>query len=353
MKGYVLIEKGRAEWLDMPEPVMHDNDVIARPTLLAACTTDAHTIKTGGRPQAKGKVLGHEGVGVVVETGKNVKDFKPGDRVLLPSAGADFLHPRAQRGEAKFFQNNNAVFTDSMEVQGLFSERVRVIDADRRLSHIPDNVTDKQAVMVSDMMATGFTGTKYLELQYGESALILGCGPVGLMGIASARLRGAGRIIAVGSRKNTLDLAVHYGATDVVDYKKGDVYEQVMELTGGEPVDSTMIASGGSASEQFTLAMNCTKWGGHVACVSIFFEDKEIVMPSSVWNGGSREKFLTGVAIDDGRDFFERMLAMISYGRIDPSPLITHTLQGLDKLPEALDLMSGKDKDVIKAVVEI
>jgi len=351
MKGYVLIGKGRAEWLDIPEPIIEVNDVICRPTCLAACTTDVHTIKTGGRPQAKGKVLGHEGVGVVEEVGAAVKDFKIGDRVLLPSAGADFLHPRAQRGEAKFYQNNNAVFTDDMNVQGLFSEYVRVIDADRRLSHIPDNITDKQAVMVSDMMATGFTGTKYLDIQYGETVLVLGTGPVGLMGVASAKLKGAGRIIAVDTRPNVLELAKMYGASDIIDYKKGDVLSQLMNLTGGEPVDSTMIASGGSASEQFTLAMQATKWGGHVACVSIFFEDKEIVMPTSVWNGGSREKFLTGVAIDDGRDFFERLMTMIEYGRIDPEPLITHTLYGFDKLPEALDLMDQKEKGVIKAVV--
>ena len=353
MKAYVLIAKGRAEWVDMPEPVMKPNDVICVPTVLAACTTDAHTIKTGGRPQAKCKTMGHEGVGIVIQTGSEVQDFKVGDRVLMPSAGADFQHPRAQRGEAKFFQNNNAVFTDSMEVQGLFSERIRVIDADRRLAHIPDGVTDRQAVMASDMMATGFTGTKYLNIQYGETVLVLGCGPVGLMGIASARLRGAGRIIAVESRKTRADMARFYGATDIIDYTQGDVFEQVMELTGGQTVDSTLIASGGSASKQFTTAMNCTKWGGHVACVSIFFEDTDIVLPTSVWNGGSREKFLTGVAIDDGRDFFERLLAMIQYGRIDPEPLITHTFKGLEHIPEAVDLMNGIDPEVIKAVVEV
>lgn len=112
-----------------------------------------------------------------------------------------------------------------------------------------------------------------------------------------------------------------------------------------------MIASGGDASEQFTTAMNLTRWGGHVACVSIFFEDKEITMPTSVWNGGSREKFLTGVAIDDGRDFFERLLNLISCGRIDPAPLVTNVLHGMDKLPDALELMSDGHRDVIKAFV--
>lgn len=353
MKAYVLHGIGDAGWAEMPDPIMKDNDVICRPTLLAACTTDNHQIKTGGRPQAKGKILGHEGVGVVEKVGADVKDFKPGDRVLLPSAGADFQQPRAQRGEAKFFQTNNAVFTDDPNVQGLFAEHVRVIDADRRLSHIPDNVTDIQAVMVSDMMATGFTGVKYLDIQYGETVLIMGIGPVGLMGVAAAKMRGAGRIIAVGSRKKCVELAKYYGANDVINYKEGDVLEQLNKLTGGVPVDSTLIASGGSASSQFTTAMNATKWGGHVSCVSIFFSDKEVTMPMSVWNGGSREKFLTGVSIDDGRDFFERLLSLIQYGKIDPSHLVTNVLDGFDKIPQALELMNGQNPDVVKAVVRV
>ena len=119
----------------------------------------------------------------------------------------------------------------------------------------PSAVTDVQAVIVDDMVATGFTGVENMEILVGEVVVVLGIGPVGLMAVAAAALRGAGRIIAVGSRPNTVALAKQYGATDIVDYKQGDVTEQIMTLTSGHPVDSVLVASGGSASEQISMAL--------------------------------------------------------------------------------------------------
>lgn len=353
MRGFILEKKGKAVWKDVSDPIMGPYDAIVRPTVVAVCTTDIHLIQTAAWPDALGKVIGHEGVGVVEKVGELVKDFKPGDRVVIPSAGSDWRHPRAQRGEAKYHQNLNPYFTPDPNVGGNFSELVRAIDADMRLAHIPDSVTDIQAVMVPDMVGTGFTGVERMEVQYGETVLIMGIGPVGLMGVAAAALRGAGRIIAVGSRPNTVELARQYGATDIIDYKKGDVLEQVMTLTGGKPVDSVLIASGGGASDNFTLAMKAVKFGGHVACVSIFLDEDTVTMPLSVWAGGSMEKFLTGVLINDGRDFFERLLALIEYKRLDPTPLVTHVLHGWDKLEEGLDLMRSADRTVIKPVIVI
>ena len=97
--------------------------------------------------------------------------------------------------------------------------------------------------MVDDMVATGFTDVERMEIQFGEVVVVIGIGPVGLMGVAGAALRGAGRIIAVGSRPDTVTLARQYGATDIVDYKKGSIIDRLLTLTGGQPVDSVLIAS--------------------------------------------------------------------------------------------------------------
>ena len=156
---------------------------------------------------------------------------------------ADWRHPRAQRGEGKIHQSKSPYFSDDPGNGGWFSELVKCYDADSNLAHIPDAVTDIQAISVDDMAATGFTGVERMEIQFGEVVVILGVGPVGLMGVAVAALRGAGRIIAVGSRPNTMELATQYGATDLVDYKKGDVYDQIMALTDGVQADSVLIAS--------------------------------------------------------------------------------------------------------------
>jgi threonine dehydrogenase-like Zn-dependent dehydrogenase len=353
MKAYVLHGKGDAAWTEVPAPTMGPYDALVRPTVVATCTTDVHLIETAGLPAAIGKALGHEAVGVVEEVGELVKDFKPGERVIIPSAGSDWRHPRAQRGEAKYHQNNNPYLSDDPNTAGSFSELVRAWDADMTLSHIPDGVTDAQAVMVPDMVATGLTGAERMQIQFGETVLVMGIGPVGLMGVAGAALRGAGRIIAVGSRANTMELAKNYGATDIVDYTQGDVLEQVMTLTGGEAVDSVLIASAGQASDIFTTAMRAVKFGGHVACVSLFFDDEAVSIPLDVWAFGGMEKFLTGVLIQDGRDFFERILVLIDKGKLDPSPLVSHVLEGWDKLEDALELMRSREESVIKPVIAV
>lgn len=353
MKAYVLEEKGRASLVEVEVPEISPRDALVRTTAMAVCTTDIHLIKTAAWPRAIGKIIGHESVGIVEKVGADVKDFRPGDRVVLPSAGTDWHTTHMQRGEAKYYQHNNPYFSDDPSVNGNFSEYMRAIDADLRLAHIPDNVSDIQAIMVPDMVATGFTGVERMNVQFGETVLVLGIGPVGLMGVAAAALRGAGRIIAVGSRKNTVELAGRYGATDIVNYRDGDILSQVMALTGGKPVDSVLVASGGDASTVLTTAMRAVKFGGHVACVSLFFDDENVTLPLDVWCNGSMEKFLTGVLCQDGRDFFERLLALISYGRLDPSPLVTHVLHGFDNLERAFDLMRGKNPDVIKSVVTL
>ena len=353
MKAYVLKAKGNAVFEDIPIPHIEPRDALVRTTAMAVCTTDIHLIETAAWPRAIGKVIGHESVGIVEKVGSEVKDFKPGDRVVLPSAGTDWHTPHAQRGEAKYYQNNNPYFSDDPTVNGNFSEYMRVIDADMRLAHIPDAVTDIQAVMVPDMMATGFTGIERMHVQFGDTVLILGIGPVGLMGVAAAALRGAGRIIAVGSRPKALALAKHYGATDIINYKNGDILSQVMDMTGGKPVDSVLAASGGTASAVLTTAMRAVKFGGHVSCVSLFFDEDAVSIPLDVWCNGGMEKFLTGVLCQDGRDFFERLLALVAYGRLDTSPLVSPILHGWNSLEKGMALMRDRAPNVIKPVIVI
>lgn len=351
MRGYVIQEKGRADWQDVPVPEIGPYDAIVRPTAVATCTTDVHLIDSLSLPNALGKVIGHEAVGVVETVGDLVTDFAPGDRVVLPAGLADWRHPRAQRGEGKFHQSKSPYFSDNPANGGWFSELVKCFDADSNLAHIPDGVTDVQAVSVDDMAATGFTGVEHMEIQFGEVVVIMGIGPVGLMGVAGASLRGAGRIIAVGSRPNTMQVAAQYGATDLVNYKRGDAFDQIMSLTGGQQVDSVLVASGGNASDQIGTAMRLTKFGGHVSVVSGFFDDETVTIPMAVWNYGVMEKYLTAAQANQGRDYMERLLLLIANGKLDTALLATHILHGWDKVSVSLELMRSRDQTVIKPVV--
>jgi isopropanol dehydrogenase (NADP+) len=351
VKGYVLHEKGHAAWADMPEPMIGPDDALVRPTAVASCTTDVHLIATAAFPNAVGKVIGHEAVGVVQEVGQDVRDFVAGDRVVIPCGFSDWHHPRAQRGEAKYHQTNSPYFSPDPDKAGVFSELVKVFSADENLALIPHDVTDQQALMVPDMMATGFTGVERMQIEFGDTVVILGIGPVGLMGVAGAALRGAGRIIAVGSRATTIELARLYGATDIVDYTQGDVAEQVLALIGGQPVDSVLIASGGKATTAFTTALTVVKYGGHVSNVAGFFNDQTLELPLELLNFGVMEKFITGALVQDGRDYLERLLLLIANGKVDTAPLISHVLRGWENLEEGIRLMRARDTSVIKPVV--
>lgn len=353
MRGFVLHAKGHASWTEVPVPPLGPYDALVRPTAIAICTTDIHLIATAGLPAAVGKPIGHEAVGVVERVGELVKDFAPGDRVIIPAGGTDWRHPRSQRGEAKYYQTNNPYFSTDRSIGGLFSEVTRAINADQTMALIPDEVTDLQAVMVPDMVSTGFTGAERMQIEFGDSVAVMGVGPVGLMGVAGAALKGAGRIIAVGSRPQTLRLARAYGATDIVDYRKGPILEQVLAANHGDPVDSVLIASGGSASEIFTTALRMVKPGGHVANVSLFLDEESATIPLDVWGYGGIERFFTGVFVKEGREFLGRLLTLIQNRRLDTTPLVTHELTGWNQLERGLELMRNRDETVIKPVVVI
>ncbi|MEN2738666.1 zinc-binding dehydrogenase [Microbacterium sp. X-17] len=352
MRGYVLHGKDDASWSDVPIPPLGPYDALVRPTAVATCTTDVHLIAAASFPNAIGKPIGHEAVGVIARVGDRVKDFAPGDRVVMSAGGPDWRIPQAQRGEAKYHPNNMAYFSEDPLQGGMFGEYVRAPDADLSLAHIPDAVTDEQALMVPDMVATGFTGVERMHIDFGDTIVILGIGPVGLMAVAAASMRGAARIVVVGSRPNTVELARAYGATHVVDYTKGPVTDAVLAATEGALADSVLVASGGGASEQFSTAMRIVKPGGHVAVVSLFFEE-EVSIPLDVWAYGGLERFLTGVFVLTGREFYTRLLRLIEVGRLDPSPLVTHRFQGWDRLEDALDLMRSRAPEVIKPIVVV
>lgn len=350
MRGYVLKDAGHAEWTEVPAPTPGPYDAIVRPTAVAVCTTDVHLIATAGFPAAVGKAIGHEAVGIVESVGALVKDFAPGDRVIIPAGGTDWRHPNAQRGEGKYVQTNNAYFSEDPTVAGVFADLVRAIDVDMTMTPIPDGITDLQALMVPDMVATAFTAVQRMEIDFGDTVAVLGLGPVGLMGVAGAALRGASQVIGVDSRQ-TAALARQYGATHIVNHEEGDTREQVLAATGGRPVDSVMIASGGSASDVFTTALRVVKKGGHVANVSVFLDQESVTLPLDVWGHGSIERFFTGVFVQEGREFYTRLLRLIQFGRLDPTPLVSHKLKGWDQLDTAIGIMRDRVDNVIKPVV--
>ena len=181
---------------------------------------------------------------------------------------------------------------------------------------------------------------------------VIGIGPVGLMSVAGAAIRGAGRLIAVGHRELTKELAKKYGATDVVDYKDGDIVAQIMELTNNEKVDRVIIAGGTEST--INDAYRMVKCGGNISNVAGYDFSKEFHLTVADAGCLVNHVTLTGRLCAGGRYRLENLMALIKNGRLDPTLLITHELHGFDKIEDGFRMMDErKTPDTIKPIVII
>jgi threonine dehydrogenase-like Zn-dependent dehydrogenase len=316
---------------------------------VAPCTSDIHTVFEGAIGERHNMILGHEAIGEVVEVGSEVKDFKPGDHVVVPAITPDWRTSEVQRGYHQHSGGMLAGWKFSNVKDGVFGEFFHVNDADMNLAHLPKEIPLEAAAMIPDMMTTGFHGAELADIELGATVAVLGIGPVGLMAVAGAKLRGAGRIIAVGSRPVCVDAARYYGATDIVNYKNGPIESQIMNLTKGKGVDAAIIA-GGNADIMAT-AVKIVKPGGTIANVNYFGEGEVLPVPRLEWGCGMAHKTIKGGLCPGGRLRMERLIDLVFYKRVDPSKLVTHVFQGFDNIEKALMLMKDKPKDLIKPVV--
>lgn len=350
MKVFVLAEPGKVRWYDAPEPELTPFGAILKPLAVTPCSSDVHTVFGGGSPKQPNLILGHESIAEVLSVGEYVKDFKVGDKVAVPAITPDWREKSIQDGN---FRHAGAPFSGHQlgrTQPGVFAEKFLIPDADTTLAHIPDTVTDEQALMSVDVMTTGFTGAEYADIKIGDTVCVMGIGPIGLMAVAGAKLCGAGRIIAVGTRPICVELAKYYGATDVLSYKDGDIVTQVKEMTGGVGVDATIIAGGNA--EVLTQAYDMTRYGiGTISNINYFGGTGFLPLPIFSGGRGMCGKTLHMELAKGGRTRIERMLSMIQYGRVNPQPLVTHHLYGLNKVEEALYLMKDKPADLIKVMV--
>ncbi|NLL56786.1 MAG: zinc-binding dehydrogenase [Clostridiales bacterium] len=350
MRGFGVIEKGKVGWIEKPDYICGPTDVICRPLALAPCSSDVHSAMEMEGPHLKNRILGHEAIGEIIEVGSSVKDFKIGDAVVIPCTTPTWTHPDIQDGT---HQDAGGLFTGinfSSYEDGTFAEQIKVRSADMNLAHLPKSVSLEQAIMAVDMMTTGFYGPELAEVKFGDTVVVFGIGPVGLMSVVGSRLRGASRIIATGTRPNCVKLAKEYGANEVLSYKEGDLVQQIMELTNGKGADACIVAGGGM--EALNNAVAVAKFGtGKIAMLEVITGEANMVLNNAYIAGFLAHKTIKGGLCPGGRKRMERLISMIEYGRLDPSLMVTHKFRGLDAIEEAFDLMVKKPADLIKPVV--
>ena len=351
MKAFAMLGIGKAGWIEKARPTCGPMDAIVRPLAVAPCTSDVHTVWEGAIGDRKDMILGHEATGEVVEVGSLVKDFKPGDRVLVPAITPDWNSLEAQAGYSMHSNGMLAGWKFSNFKDGVFAEYFHVNDADGNLALIPEGMDPVDAVMLSDMVPTGFHGVELADVKFGDEVLVIGIGPVGLMAVAGAALAGASYVYAVGSRKVCADAARAYGASEIIDYHNGPIAEQVMKLTNGQGVDRVVIAGG--TVDTFAEAVAVLKPSGIIGNVNYLGSGDTVNIPRIAWGVGMGHKTIKGGLMPGGRLRMEMLAKMVTSGRLDLSPLVTHRFKGFDHMEEALMLMKDKPRDLIKPVVII
>ncbi len=341
MLAYTYVAKGDFRLSEKPVPtVVSDTDAIVRVTLSSICTSDLH-IMHGSVPRAvKGITVGHEAVGEVVAVGEKVKKIKTGDRVSV--------NVETFCGECFFCRRgwvNNCTLPDGgwalgCRIDGMQAEYVRVPHADCGLTVIPPDITDKQALLVGDILATGYWAAKIADIGQGSDVLVIGAGPTGICSMLSARLKNPRRIFICDTDPSRLDFvgrhypfAIPVPAAETLD---------VIRTECAYGADSVIEAAG--TPESFRLAWQAARPNATVAVVALYDGAQTLPLPEMY---GKNLTFRTGGV--DGCDS-EEILSLISQGKLDASALITHTFP-LSEAPAAYDLFASKRDGVMKVAL--
>lgn len=259
MKAVVFHGIGDIRLDDVEEPSIEEpTDAILSVSRSAICGTDLHMIRGTFTGMEPGTILGHEAVGVVEEVGQGVRNLRRGDRVVVPStiacgycsycragyhAQCDNANPNGKQAGTTFFGGPKA----AGGIDGLQAEYIRVPYANTGLVKLPEEVTDDQAILLSDIVPTGYFGAELADIEPGKVVAVFGCGPVGQFAIMSALLMGAGRVIAVDTVASRLDMARAQGA-EAINFNQEDPIQTIREMTGGVGVDRVIDAVGVDAT---------------------------------------------------------------------------------------------------------
>ena len=343
MLAYTYLSKGNFQLMERPKPVLqNDRDAIVRVTLASICTSDLH-IKHGSVPRAvPGITVGHEMVGVVEQVGSKVHSVRPGDRVAV--------NVETFCGECFFCRHgwvNNCTDPDGgwalgCRIDGGQAPYVRVPCADQGLTRIPDSVTDRQALFVGDILATGFWAVRISDIGPEDTVLILGAGPTGVCTLACALLKHPRHIIVCEKDPDRREFVrTHY--PQVLTVGPEEVAGLVAQTSGHGGADVVLEVAG--VPETFRLAWECARPNAVVTVVALYDGPQTLPLPDMY---GKNLTFKTGGV--DGCDCAE-ILRLIEEGKIDTTPLITHTYP-LEQIAQAYDLFEQRRDGVIKVAIQ-
>jgi alcohol dehydrogenase len=343
MKALVYHGPGRRAWEDRPRPTLQAaTDAIVKIARTTICGTDLHILKGDVATVVDGRILGHEGVGVVEEVGSGVSAFAKGDRVLISCITSCGKCPACKKGMYSHCQNGGGWILGNT-IDGTQAEYVRIPFADTSLYRVPKGADEDALVMLSDILPTGFEcGVLNGAVKPGDVVAVVGAGPVGLAALLTAQFYSPAECIMVDLDDNRLEVARGFGATRVVNSKDGKAAEQVMALTGGTGVDVAIEAVGIPAT--FELCQDIVSPGGHIANVGVHGKSVSLKL-EKLW---SHNVTITTRLVDTVTT--PMLLRTVVAGRIAPRKLITHEF-ALGDLMKAYDTFGNAAKEKALKVI--
>ncbi len=344
MKALVYQGPGRKALEDRPMPeIKAPSDAIVRIVKTTICGTDLHILKGDVATCAPGRILGHEGTGIVEKVGAGVANFRPGDRVLISCISACGRCDYCRHGMYSHCTTGGWILGN--EIDGTQAEYVRTPHADTSLYRIPDGADEEALVMLSDILPTGFEcGVLNGKVAPGATVAIVGAGPIGLAALMTAQFYSPAEIIVVDLDDNRLEVARRFGATATVNATDGKAAEAVMKMTGGRGVDAAIEAVGVPAS--FLTCQDIVAPGGTIANVGVHGVKVDLHL-ERLW---SHNITITTRLVDTVTT--PMLLKTVQARRIDPTKLITHRFK-LDRILDAYETFGNAARSqALKVIIE-
>lgn len=337
MKALVYHGPGKKSWEEKPKPVLkHPADAIIKILKTTICGTDLHIMKGDLPTVIDGRIIGHEGVGIIEDTGSSVTNFKKGDHVLISCITSCGKCGFCKKAMYSHCENGGWILGNAID--GTQAEYVRIPYADTSLYPIPAGADEEALVMLSDILPTGFEcGVLNGQVQPGDTIAIVGAGPIGLAVLLTARFYSPAEIIMIDEDENRLDVAMTFGATHRINNSTENAIETIMQMTGGKGVDAAIEAVG--IPETFELCESIVGAGGRIANIGV--HGKSVVLHlETLW---SKNIIISTRLVDTVST--PMLFKTVQSKKLDPGKLITHRFR-LDQVMEAYEIFgnAGKEK---------
>ena len=343
MKALVYAGPGKKEVRDVEKPkIIHDSDAVVKLTKTTICGTDLH-ILGGDVPACKeGTILGHEGIGIVEEVGSGVKNFKVGDKVIVSCVTACGTCYYCKKSLYAHCDDGGWILGHLID--GTQAEYVHIPYADNSLYHIPPGISDDAAVMISDILPTGFEiGVLNGQVKPGDSVVIVGAGPIGMSALMTAQFYSPSKIIMVDVDDNRLEQSKRFGATHTINSKDAEAaIKQIFELTDEQGTDVAIEAVGYPAT--FDLCQKILAPGGHLANVGVHGKPVDLQL---------QDLWIQNVTITTGlvsTYSTPMLLKTLMTGKIAVEELVTHNYS-FSQILEAYDTFKNAAKEKALKVI--